>query len=260
MRKFFVLLKKNSYYFFLRNKSFILIIAFIASSTSALRINCNFKNVTWTFGDGYTCDLKNVIDNNDPTTLIINNTAEHRTGFGNNDVLGFLMKNVNLRELPSNIGWRFRFLKGFECDNCGIERIRSSNLERLTDLLHLALPRNKIKKIPSNFFRFSIELQWVYFHNNQISNAGLNFMKILKKIRGIYFANNGCMSDNAVFERSRFLNIMFNLMRRCPPEEEDFNNDTENTECEFPADETSNEKPPKSSSSSSSSSESKQKN
>lgn len=131
-------------------------------------------------------------------------------------------------------------------------------MERLGGLIHLGLPRNRIRKIPSNFFRFTVELQWVYFHNNQMNNAGLNFMKVLKKLRGIYFANNGCMNDNAVFERSRFLNIMFNLMRRCPPEEEDFNNDTDNTECEFPRDETSNENPPDSSCSKKSCSKSKQ--
>lgn len=228
----------------------------MAASSSALRINCDFKNITWTFGNGYSCELKTVIDNSDPSTLVINNTAEHSDGFNNDDVLGFLIKDKDIKELPNNIGWRFRALKGFECENCGVERLRSSVLERLSDLVHLALPRNKIKKIPSNFFRFTLELQWVYFHNNQLNNAGLNFMKVLKKVRGIYFVNNGCISDNAVFERSRFLNVMFNMMRRCPPEEEDFNDDTENTECNFPSEETSNEKPPKSSSSSSS--ESKQ--
>lgn len=227
----------------------VILVAALAASSSALRINCDFKNITWTFGNGYSCELRNIIDNSDPNTLVINNTAEHRVGFSNNNVLGFLMKNIDIKELPRNIGWRFRALQGLECENCGIERLRSSVLERLSGLTHLALQRNKIKKIPGNFFRFTIELQWVYFHNNQLNNAGLNFMKVLKKLRGIYFANNGCMSDNAVFERSRFLNIMFNMMRRCPPDEEDFNNDVDNTECNFPSENTSNEKPPKSSSS-----------
>lgn len=167
----------------------------------------------------------------------------------NDAVEGLFFRNQWVTEMPLNIGWRFRNLKGFECDNCNLTRVRSSHLERLTNLVHLALPHNRIKKIPGNYFRFTVNLEWVYLHNNQIANSGLNVLKNLKKLRGFYMANNGCISDNAVFERSKFLSMMHNMVKKCTPELDDFVTDTENSECTFP-EESSNENPPKDSSTS----------
>jgi hypothetical protein len=229
---------------------FITTTLFIAQST-ALRVNCDFRNATWTFSTAYTC-FGDVIDNNNQEILEVVNENQHQPGMTNDNVEGFFIRNQPVSHLPLNLGWKFRALKGFECDNCNLTNVRSSHLERLTNLIHLALPRNRIKKLPGNFFRFTINLQWVYFHNNELASAGLNVLKNLRSLRGFYLANNGCVSDNAVQERGRFLSIMHSLVSKCTPDLDDFVTDTENTECTF-TEETSNENPPKDSSSSSTS-------
>ncbi|KAG5667374.1 hypothetical protein PVAND_015356 [Polypedilum vanderplanki] len=221
-----------------------------ASQSFALRVECDFRIATWTFGEAYSC-FGSIKDNVNQEILEIVNEDKHLPGKNNTDVEGFYIKDQPVTHLPLNIGWRFRNLKGLEFDNCNITTIRSSHLERLSNLIHLAMPKNRIRKIPANFFRFAVNLQWVYFHSNQIANTGLNVLKNLKKLRGFYMVNNGCVSDNAILERSKFLTMMHSMVSKCTPDLEDFVTDTENTECTFP-EETSNENPPQDSSSSSS--------
>lgn len=227
--------------------SILLLIVALSASTEALRVKCDFRTQTWTFGNAYTC-TGSVLDNKDEETLEIANPEDHLPGLNNSHIGGLFFRNQYVNKIPLNIGWRFRNLRGLEFDNCNITDLRSSQLERLTNLIHFAIPRNRVRKIPGRYFRFTVKLQWVYLHNNQLSNAGLNVLKSLRELRGIYLANNGCINDNAVMDSRRNFHIMHSLMRNCSPDLDDFVRDTEESECTF-TDNTSNENPPKSSSS-----------
>ncbi|CAH1734391.1 unnamed protein product [Chironomus riparius] len=216
----------------------LLIIAAFSASSNALRIRCDFQNMTWTFGNAYTC-LGNVIDNVDEEVLEIENDGMHPCPFNNSDVWGLFIRNQNVTNLPLDIGWKFPNLRGLECDNCNLISLRSSMLERLTNLLHFAVPRNRIRNLPGNMFRFTINLEWVYLHGNQISNAGFNVLKVLRRLQGIFLAGNGCISRNAMFDNNAVFGIMHSLATGCPPTLDDFIRDTENSECTYKDEDTS---------------------
>lgn len=162
------------------------------SSSSSLKLDCDFITFNASFGDVYTCVSEN-LETTEDDNFVTEVAGTHKDGKTDDDVEQFYAFNQAVQEFPGGLGLRFQKIKTISINKCGLKYIYKSDLQHLSKLKILSLADNELESLGPKLFEDVSQLEELYFEQNKLSGISedlLNFLNDPKKMR---FSNNDCV-------------------------------------------------------------------
>lgn len=177
-------------------KIFCVIFIFFAS-TSALTLNCEFREVRWlAFGLNYQCHSE-AFDVNS-TQYVTGVTGVHLENKSFQDVISIHIDNcTNLSYIPKGLLSVFPMLRGIYLEGCGITSLRGCELNEYPHLKLFALELSPLDAVPENLFAQTPDMVLISFADNKIERTGEHLLDNLNDLSQVYFENNVCTNKNA---------------------------------------------------------------
>jgi len=200
-----------------RQSAMILMFLFTLNlgTSSAISLNCEYHLVDFGIGEFYTCTATISKDafNENLTTI----HGNHTTGKDNGSVLGFRIRNQNLKHFVGKVEKFFPNLKGINLDMNSILNVTNAQLIAHKNLEYLSFRDNKITNLDGNLLNDLPNLKQVSFASNNIKHVGHD----LQLPNGgtncyITFENNPCI-DMSAYTFDGVSSLKFNLLAKCPP-------------------------------------------
>lgn len=194
----------------------ILIFFSALSLSSAITIECNYRDIYLTTETSYGCDGTHLTDGNDrEITSVTGNHKEGRSNY-NTDTLR-IWKYCTLEMVPNNIVNFYPNLIALWLNGCGIPQISAEDFKNLSHLIELDLASNKIRYVHENSFSSLKELQFLYMRDNKIIFVGPNVLQPLHAIKYVGFNDNSCISSSTFnFVEEQVRNFIIDLAIQCP--------------------------------------------
>jgi len=167
------------------------------TSTSAITINCLFKEVYWmSMGLNYQCQAQPLgIGGPQYVTKAYGRHADNKT---HADVTGIHFANcAKLTYIPKGILNIFPNLVGIYLDGCGIESLNGTELKEYPQLKVFALEKSSLSYVPGDLFAPTPDIELISFVANTIKSTGKNLLNDLTKLSEVYFEGNICIDSNA---------------------------------------------------------------
>lgn len=100
-------------------------------------------------------------------------------------------------QFPRDLGKYFINLEVLRITSCDLKTINKNQLTDLHKLKYLDLLGNRIEKLESNTFEYTINLIEVMLNNNKIKFIGIDLLVPLRKLKNVNFGGNICISSQA---------------------------------------------------------------
>lgn len=168
----------------------------IFASTSALTLNCEFREVSWlAFGLNYQCYSEAFNVESQQVTSI---SGVHLPSKTINDVVSIHIDNcTNLSYIPKGLRDVFPMLRGIYLEGCGISSLIGTELNEYPQLTLFALELSPLDYVPGNLFAQTPGMVLISFADNKINGTGANLLSNLNDLSQVYFENNICINKNA---------------------------------------------------------------
>lgn len=202
--------------FRLTMKVFLLIVfVFLISSVSGLSFTCSYSLRIWAPDKMiYTCVVQSIENGN--VNVIEELTGDHQAESSNADVLGIIIQEKVLHQIPQNLVEFFPNLIGFICINSSLQLVSAEDLQPFSDLYFFRVWGNQIKSLDRDLFQFNRKLMFIDFDLNRLEQVGTNLIGNLHQLREADFRNNPCI-DVFANDRLYIENLNKILPIRCPP-------------------------------------------
>lgn len=190
-------------------------LALLAAFTSAVEIQCEYRNLTWTVGTFYSC-WATVVSVANPT-IVTDITGTHVAGKTNADVKAFYTSSHKiLTKIPSGIESFFPNLEVFEWTFGNISTIDSNTFTPWPNLLRIDLGWNKIVSLDGNLFQYTRKLQLIFLNLNSLEHVGHDLLTFLTDLTWVSFSSNPCINMNADTPQ-KLRELRTQLPIQCPP-------------------------------------------
>ncbi len=203
-------------------KVLLVIFAFFASS-SALTLNCEFREVQWlAFGQNYQCHSEafNVAASQHVTDVL----GIHLTNKTAEDVISIHIDNcTNLSYIPKGLLVVFPMLRGIYLEGCNISSLIGTELNEYPQLTLFALELSPLDFVPGNLFARTPGMVLISFADNKINGTEPNLLANLNDLSQVYFENNICIDKNAP-TAEEIPELIIALERDCIIDEDDDTN------------------------------------
>lgn len=167
------------------------------TSTSALTLNCTFREVQWlAFGMNYQCHTEPF--NVESSQYVTSVSGVHLSNKTVQDVVSIHIDNcTNLSYIPKGLLDVFPMLRGIYLEGCGILSLIGTELNEYPQLTLFALELSPLDYVPGNLFTQTPGMILISFADNKINGTGKNLLSNLNDLSQVYFENNVCISKNA---------------------------------------------------------------
>jgi hypothetical protein len=165
----------------------------VISSTSAIRIFCEYKSLVWpVIGYAYTCQVKN-FNLTQPDDSIVKVSGNHLHGMNYNNVKALEIRGQTCHFLPQRIKNFFPNLELLRVVNSQLTVISQNDLKPLTKLRVVQMNGNRLTNLYNDLFDFNHNLIRVDFRSQRIKLIGYNIFDNLRKLSLADFQNCGCI-------------------------------------------------------------------
>ena len=172
-------------------KTLILLVAFFASTTRGVNINCLFLHIIWpTVGVMYTCRV-DVIDISENDSELRNVTGPHRDTNTDKDVTAIAFDPYNtMKQIPRNIENNFPNLMVLSCNSGELTSVSADQLKPFPNMRLVDFRSNKITVIDGDLFKYTPNIQVIWLARNHISSVGQNLFSGLTQLSYATFRGN----------------------------------------------------------------------
>lgn len=184
-------------------------------TSSAISLLCEYHVVDFGIGQFYTCTATILRDEGNDRLIAINGI--HMTGQSDYSVVGFRIRDQNLKYFVKNVEIFFPNLKGINLDMNSISNVTNADLKVHKNLQYLSFRDNQITNLDSDLLDDLPNLIQVSFANNHIKHVGHDFtLPSASSNLFISFENNPCIHMWAHSLQS-IVDLKFYLLVYCPP-------------------------------------------
>ncbi|XP_070497171.1 slit homolog 2 protein-like [Chironomus tepperi] len=171
----------------------------IFDTSNAASFVCTYDYWSFTpLNNLYYCWVQNTVSISSRSTASISSASgSHESGFGNKHVKAIWMSGGTMQYFPSGIGSVYPSLQAIYMGSGQLKEIRQSEMKKLTDLVSLDLPANKIEVLEQGLFEHNIKLQYISLTSNKINQIGFNVFDKLTSLTYLYLGGNTCINQNA---------------------------------------------------------------
>lgn len=176
---------------------FLFVIFACFASTSALTLNCEFREVQWlAFGLNYQCHTEAF--NINSTQYVTHVSGVHLSNKTANDVVSIHIDNcTDLYYVPKGLLDVFPMLRGIYLEGCGVVSLIGTELNEYPQLTLFALELSPLQYVPGNLFAQTPRMVLISFADNKIIGTGRNLLNNLNDLSQVYFEHNVCIDENA---------------------------------------------------------------
>lgn len=148
--------------------------------------------------------------------MLVGVKGDHLPGKNNLHVEAFDLQNQDLRQIPSEVGIFFPYLRILQWFNSNLWSLSATDLQQFPNLILLIVSKNKITTLDSDVFRFTPRLISINFENNLLFHVGENMLGNLRYLTKAYFRSNPCYNDFEVTANG-IKQLNTKLPIACPP-------------------------------------------
>jgi len=183
-----------------------------ATSLHGMTFHAYYTNVYWE-SNLYTCQVTKAYGVNATLTAI---KGTHLSGKTNEDVQGLELIDVySFDQIPINLDHFYPNLIAIEFSKGNLSSVTANDLKPFSNLKILSIWKNKIVTIEGDLFRFTPNIQWIYFNNNMITSVGSDLLSELSNLTYANFGYNPCISTVAT-GGAEIESLKTELLNKCP--------------------------------------------
>lgn len=182
-------------------KFLIALLILTLGQINGIIIDCEFKFVRNRLHkdfERYKCYATSMTFENDEDIVSIIMGDQHKNGKSDNDVTMFHSDKNIFTKFPRNIAGFFENIEMVDVYEAEIKEINGVDLKQFGGKLKsLWLMRNEIKKIPSDLFIHTPNLEWINLSENNILHVDIGSFSHLNHLNKLFFKLNPCYSASA---------------------------------------------------------------
>ena len=171
---------------------FSLLLIALISKSSAITLNCEFKDHSSYWGTEYACVVHNLTTTETNRTItVINGT--HMEGKTNDDVIKVMIQHQECPLLPINLGEHFKNLKILYVMKSHVRELTNKDLDGLTKLKIFDVSYNPIRILTKDFFVGHETIEIVSFFSCSLVYIENGTLEVLTNLKEGHFQYNECV-------------------------------------------------------------------
>lgn len=183
-------------------KFVLLFTIFTLASIEGFTINCSYVNFLWpSLGLTYTCMVHPSLSATNPNQVVTGVRGVHLPGRSNADVRMVNFHDVdNLVMVPRGMSNFFPNINAIRIHDSDVRNINGNELNEYRNLRWFSLFDSDVSRIPSNFFAFNPNMNYVAFDANYVRQVGEALFDPILNVRSmnyIGFLSNICIHQAA---------------------------------------------------------------
>lgn len=196
---------------------FALIIFALINCSSAVVMNCTYRNGTWAFiGFAYTCEATLLFDDKDHVTELRPNHWSNMTSI---NVEGIMINNQKLPFLPKGFTNFFENLRAVQISNTSLSVLRGDDLAQFPKLENFDYRMSDVESIDEDLFAYTPNIEFLRIDRNLVTNIGSSTFRGLRKLRQLELNDNLCINKVANNTAS-ISSLIREAAFKCPPTSE----------------------------------------
>lgn len=167
-------------------------LAFVIS-VNGIVFDCTFIFKTGGYvGEVYTCYA--IVSKSENSRILESVHGVHKNGRNLQDVRALQVENQVMNSFPKNLNSFFTDLMAIWFIHSNLLQLSADDLKPYPNLKELGMFQNKLKVLDGDLFKYTRNLNWIYFNENLIQQVGYDLLSGMNELKYALFGDNICVN------------------------------------------------------------------